>query len=67
MPRRPVHQHDAGRDLVDVLAPLAARVDERFVEILGAHAQAGEAFLQLAGLISVQRHDAVTGRRSSGA
>src|SRR4051794_10843657 len=41
--RGPVHQHDAGRDLVDVLAALAARVDERLVEIGLADAQRGQA------------------------
>src|SRR5882724_11470148 len=36
---RPMNEHDAGRDLVDVLAALAARVDEALVEIVLANAE----------------------------
>src|SRR5206468_6920097 len=62
----PVYQHDAGRDLVHVLAALAARVDERFLEIVWAHAETREAFLELAGLVTVERHGAKPNMRLRG-
>src|SRR6185503_12958160 len=53
---RPVDQHDAGRDLVHVLPTLAARMDERLVQILLTHAQPRQPLFQLPSLLTEQRH-----------
>src|SRR5882724_9339158 len=53
---RPVDEHDAGRDLVDVLAALAARVHEALLEIVLAHAERREAPGDGARLVTRERH-----------
>jgi hypothetical protein len=55
-PRRPVNKHDAGRDLVDVLSPLAPGVHEALLEILLAHTEPGQPLGELARSVSVQGH-----------
>src|SRR5262249_1395714 len=55
-PGRDVPQHDAGGDLVDVLAAASLRAHELLLEVLGAHAERRHAFEQRTLLL--RRHGA---------
>ncbi len=54
-PGRTVNQHYAGRGLVDILAAVTARPDERLVQISLPHAQAGHPLCQLVCFLEADR------------
>ena len=57
-PGRPVEQHHAGGDFVDVLAAMAARADKAFFDVRLAYLERGHALRQLMLFLGADRKHA---------